>query len=173
MSSHARPPSFDAFVRSRYSSLVRYAYTLTAGDPDPEDVIQDVLLKVLAHWDKLDNPEAYIRVAASREVFRRRRRWRERRAEAFDELLMVQEHQSLTALYEQRDLAVRLMRSLPPKQRVVISLRYLYDMDEGEVARMLGIAIGTVKSQTARGLRTLRERPDFIAEYSPRRQPNA
>jgi RNA polymerase sigma factor (sigma-70 family) len=48
------------------------------------------------------------------------------------------------------------VRALPPRQRAVIVLRYYLDLSEAETAETLGCAIGTVKSQAARALTTLR-----------------
>ena len=49
------------------------------------------------------------------------------------------------------------LRRLTPKQRAILVLRYFEDYSEAQTAELLGIAIGTVKSQTAVSLRRLRE----------------
>ena len=50
----------------------------------------------------------------------------------------------------------RLLDLLPPRQRAIVALRFLDDLPVSEVGRLLGVADGTVKSQTARALDTLR-----------------
>ena len=65
-------------------------------------------------------------------------------------------------------LLVRALSVVPPKQRAVLVLRYWNDMSVDEVAAALRCSAGTVKSQAARGLATLRQRlgPHF-AEFQP------
>ena len=56
-----------------------------------------------------------------------------------------------------RDLLLRSLATLPPRQRAVLVLRYFEDLSEAETAVLLGCSVGTVKSQAARGLARLRE----------------
>jgi RNA polymerase sigma factor (sigma-70 family) len=55
------------------------------------------------------------------------------------------------------DRVVRALRTLPPRMRAVLVLRYFDDMTEADVAKALRCSTGTVKSQTSRGLARLRE----------------
>jgi RNA polymerase sigma factor (sigma-70 family) len=67
-----------------------------------------------------------------------------------------------------RALLVRAPATVPPRQRAVLVLRYWDDMGVDEVAAVLGCSVGTVKSQAARGLVTLRQRlGPHLAELSP------
>ena len=56
-----------------------------------------------------------------------------------------------------RDLLLRGLAALPPRQRAVLVLRYFEDLSEAQTALMLGCSVGTVKSQAARGLARLRD----------------
>lgn len=58
---------------------------------------------------------------------------------------------------DDRDVLWSALRSLPPKQRSAVVLRYYLDLSEVEAARVLQVSVGTVKSQTARGLVKLRQ----------------
>lgn len=64
--------------------------------------------------------------------------------------------------FEERDALWRSIRSLPPRQRACVVLRYYEDLTEQETAATLGCSVGTVKSQTSRALSRLRRR--FIDE---------
>ena len=61
---------------------------------------------------------------------------------------------------EDRDLLVRGLADLPPRQRAVLVLRYFEDLTEAQIAAVLGCTAGTVKSQAARGLARLRAAVD-------------
>ena len=50
------------------------------------------------------------------------------------------------------------VQTLPPKQRSVVVLRYYEQLSEAEIADVLGISVGTVKSQASRALAALRAR---------------
>jgi RNA polymerase sigma factor (sigma-70 family) len=56
----------------------------------------------------------------------------------------------------ERDVVVRALRRLPVRQRAVLVLRYYDDLPEADVADILGVSVGTVKSHAARGLERLR-----------------
>ena len=56
----------------------------------------------------------------------------------------------------------QFLAGLPPRQRAVVVLRYYEDLSEREIAEVLGIAPGTVKSQCSSALRTLRARLDQV-----------
>jgi RNA polymerase sigma factor (sigma-70 family) len=62
------------------------------------------------------------------------------------------------------DLVVRALHQLPPRMRAVLVLRFFDDMTEADVARALRCGVGTVKSQTSRGLARLRE---LLADFAP------
>ena len=63
-----------------------------------------------------------------------------------------------TQLAGERDAMWTLVQSLPPKQKAAVVLRFYEDLSEAETARILGVSVGTVKSQTSRAVAHLRER---------------
>ncbi len=69
---------------------------------------------------------------------------------------------------DDRHVLVAALAKLPPGQRAVIVLRFAEDLSEAQTARALGCSIGTVKSQAARGLRTLRQDATLLPETDSR-----
>jgi RNA polymerase sigma-70 factor (sigma-E family) len=145
---------FQEFVASRRQALLRTAYLLTGSHEDAEDLVQVALVRCVPHWKRIaDRPEPYVRQVLTRESVRRwrRRRWRETTTG------QVPERQSTTPDLDERDALRRALGALAPRQRAVIVLRYYEDLTEKETASVLGIAVGTVKSQARDGLARLRE----------------
>ena len=144
--------SFEAFVIARRGALLRTAYLLTGNDADAEDLVQTTLLKAVPAWARiLDHPEPYVRRILARESVsrHRRRRWREVATADVPETAVVADPTDKESLR-------RSLLTLAPRQRAVIVLRYYEDLTERETAEVLGISVGTVKSQTRDALARLR-----------------
>ena len=145
---------FEQFVAARQAALLRTAYLLTGHHQDAEDLVQVALVKAVPHWDRLaGDREAYVRRILVREnVSRwRRRRWREVTAAA------VPEHPAGAGADHDDLLALRsALAALAPRQRAVVVLRYYEDRTEAETADLLGVSVGTVKSQARDALARLR-----------------
>jgi RNA polymerase sigma factor (sigma-70 family) len=130
---------------------------LLVGDRDVADeVTAEVFAKVLPKWrtGDLDKPLDYLRRAVVNEVRSRfRRRSNERRA-----LVRYAARQNLESDSNQAESIVVLtaLALLPARQRAVVALRYHDDLSEADVARVLGISIGSVKTHASRGLAQLR-----------------
>jgi RNA polymerase sigma-70 factor (sigma-E family) len=150
--------AFREFVEGSWHRLLRTAYLLTGDHGAAEDLLQTALMRAYRHWGRIrrdDAPEVYVRrvlvntnISASR-----RRRLREHTTAVVPEPRGVRDHQDTYAV---RDELWRAVRTMPPRMRAVLVLRYFDDMSEAEVAEALGCAVGTVKSQISRGLARLR-----------------
>jgi RNA polymerase sigma-70 factor (sigma-E family) len=149
----ATPDGFAEFVVARQAALLRTAYLLTGQAQDAEDLVQTTLVKVVPQWRRISgNPEPYVRrVLVNAHISRgRRRRWREHATDVLPEVLSDDPDRAEL-------LAVRdALRTLAPRQRAVLVLRYYEGLSEAEIAATLGIAPGTVKSQARDGLARLR-----------------
>ncbi|BEP12084.1 SigE family RNA polymerase sigma factor [Acidothermaceae bacterium B102] len=147
---------FEAYVRGRGPALYRLAYLLV-GDPyDAQDLVQDVLGSASLRWAKVraaDNVDAYLRRAICNAAASR---WRQR-VRRPERLGPLPERPAPAGIdLELRDEVLALLRRLPRGQREVLVLRYYEQLTEAETAGVLGIAVGTVKSQASKAAATMR-----------------
>lgn len=146
--------SFEDFVLARSGALWRSAWLLTGDSHLAEDLVQDALFRSHQAWPRVgsDGFEAYVR----RVVFTTYLGWRRRRS--FHErpsAILPDRTAPVADPGARRDLIVALA-DLPAGQRAVVVLRYFEDLTEMQTAEVLGVSVGTVKSQTSRALAALR-----------------
>ncbi|MCT2585060.1 SigE family RNA polymerase sigma factor [Actinophytocola gossypii] len=160
---------FTDFVAHRSPALLRTAYLLCGGDhAAAEDLLQEVLERVYPRWRRIrDRAEPYVRAAL---VNAATNRWRRRSRRVAETPLVWDGPHPAVAGPEQhvldRDRVVRALATLPPRMRAVLVLRFFDDLSESDTAAALRCGVGTVKSQTSRGLARLRE---LMAEPTPQR----
>lgn len=150
---------FREFVATRSDALLRTAYFLTGDVHHAQDLLQTALLACARRWGRIrdrDQPEAYVR----RALYRHQVNWWRARARRPETLVAAapdrpagRDHAADTAL---RHGLIEALRTLPPRQRAVVVLRYYEDRSEAEVARLLDISLGTVRSQASKALAKLR-----------------
>jgi RNA polymerase sigma-70 factor (sigma-E family) len=155
-----RTGDFEEFVAARSAALWRSAYLLTGDRHRAEDLLQTALVKAWRKWDSIarrEAAEAYVRAAlVTTYTDWWRRRWN---GEVATEHLPERPAEVADAAVR-RDVLSALAR-LPRGQRAVIVLRFFDDLTERQAAEALGVSVGTVKSQTAKALATLRTSPLF------------
>jgi RNA polymerase sigma-70 factor (sigma-E family) len=147
---------FREFVTARFESLRGLAY-LTCGDwAAAEDAVSISLAKLYLRWRKVDSPHTYAcRMVVRAAIDEARRPWRRERAAGHD-----LPEQATPDAAERVDERMRLRGALlrvPPGQRAILVLRFYEGLSVEQAAAALGLREGTIKSQTARGLATLRE----------------
>ncbi|MGI5273101.1 SigE family RNA polymerase sigma factor [Nonomuraea sp. CA-218870] len=162
-----RNDSFREFVVDHQQALMRTAYLLTGDAHQAEDLLQNVLLKVLGRWSRLarvEHPEAYARKAlVNQHISWRRRRVRSEFPTAEPPDRPYSSEDSTVARLVMR----RALMRLPPRQRAVIVLRYYEDRTERETAELMNCSVGTVKSQAHYALARLRElAPDLAPKLT-------
>lgn len=148
---------FAALFDAHHQRAVRLAYLLVSDASLAEDIAAEAFAKVYVQWRRgqVRDPAAYLRRAVVNEANSRlRRRYLERR-EAQRRTADSRGVRCLDDGAADRDEVWQALRRLPPRQRQAIVLRYYEDLTEAETAAALGCAVGTVKSQVARGLRRL------------------
>ncbi|TDB75670.1 SigE family RNA polymerase sigma factor [Micromonospora sp. KC723] len=150
---------FDSFVRARTPALLRSAYLLTGDQHLAEDLVQSALARTHRSWSRLHdtgNAEAYTR----KTMYHLQVSWWRRRRVAESvtgELPEPRRHDGDFASQTSLRLTLRAaLARLSAKQRAVLVLRFFEDRSEAEAAEMLGVTVGTVKSQTSKALAKLR-----------------
>jgi RNA polymerase sigma-70 factor (sigma-E family) len=147
---------FAEFVGARWPALYRLAYLLTASPTGADDLLQTSMEKAYVRWSRIggmEYVEAYVRrIIANTYVSGRRRAWVDE--EPYERL--PESASSAEGALLDRALLWPLVCALPARQRAVIVLRYYEDLSEADIAATLGCAPGTVKSQSAAAMRSLR-----------------
>lgn len=158
-----------AYAAASLPRLIRIARNLTRDDEDAEDLVQDTLVKVMTHWERVsasEGPDAYVRkvmvntfvsgkrLKSSTEVVSHELVTAERYAVGADFVQGQADHDELWAA----------LATLTRTQRAVLVLRYYEDLPDREIAEILGCGQSTVRSTAFRALATLRER---LADLPP------
>ena len=160
---------FAAFVRARTPALLRTAFLLTGDQHLAEDLVQSALVRTHRAWRRIgaaDHAEAYTRRAMYhlQVSWWRRRRVPESLSAAPPEPRGCRTGRDRPG---RRPVgAARALRRLSAAQRAVLILRYFDDCSEAEAAQVLGVRVGTVKSQTNKALVRLRVvAPELTRHY--------
>jgi RNA polymerase sigma factor (sigma-70 family) len=142
--------SFDDVFRRESDAMVRVAYLMVRSAPQAEEIVQDAFTRLLERWDRIPQPGAYLRtcvVNGCKDALRRR---------ALERRRAVSEPARHPVDLEVDHLGDALA-ALPVKRRAAIVLRYYDGLSEAEIAKVLRVRPGTVKSLVHRGLLQLRE----------------
>ncbi|MFF1873495.1 SigE family RNA polymerase sigma factor [Streptomyces sp. CB03911] len=150
------PADFLEFAHARSDQLFRTACLLTGDRHLAEDLVQETLAKMYRSWSRIDRtqaPVAYAHTVLARTFVshRRRRSARERPVGSLPE--------DAAGVLDDPELRLTLLDGLarlPPKDRVVLVLRYWEDRPVEETARMLQIGQGAVRTRSLRALAKLR-----------------
>ncbi|GAA3078531.1 SigE family RNA polymerase sigma factor [Streptosporangium carneum] len=146
---------FREYVVARGPALLRAAYQLTGHPNDAEDLLQAALFKTYLAWDRIQDHtalDAYVRRAMVNINISwwRRRKLEEYPSEEIPEPVLAGGPGHLPEQVEQA------LDRLPNRMRTAVVLRYYEDMTEPEIAKALGISVGTVKSTVSRAMARLR-----------------
>jgi len=155
--------AFDGLLRDIAPLLLRYVTRVTTDATLAEDVVQETLIVIVRKIQWLDDPSLFRAWAyriASREAFRALRK---RRAVIFEP---IDEHFASVDVAIDPWLSERLTKSLErlsPASRAVLTLHYLEERPLSEIAAILDLTVGTVKSRLAYGLAQLRKLPAWCS----------
>jgi RNA polymerase sigma-70 factor (sigma-E family) len=147
---------FVDFVRASSPRLLRLAWLLAGSAPAAEDLVQEALARVYVRWGRLEEGgrHAYARrVVVNLHTDTRRRRSRETLSDVIPDAGV----EDTTERSADAERLRRALAHLPSRERQCVVLRHHGDLSEREVADLLRVSVGTVKSSTSRGLARLRE----------------
>ena len=166
----ADPAQFTSFVRQHSTTLLRAAFLLTGNRLEAEELVQDTLVRLYPNWGRVaaaEVPLAYVRRSLTNNFLNGRRR-----RSAGDLLFAEPPEQSYEPEFgnqlSDRQLVRRLLDSLPPRQRAVLVLRFFDDLEDTEIASIIGCRRGTVRSIISRSLQQLRAETEQPAASRPR-----
>ncbi|HEY6495319.1 MAG TPA: SigE family RNA polymerase sigma factor [Trebonia sp.] len=148
----------SALYQAHALGLVKLAVLMTGDQPTAEDVVQDAFLGLYRRWPTLrdaDKALGYLRSSVlngCRSVHRVRFR---RQGVTLDPPDPVDSAEAEAMLGEAHREVLAALRRLPRRQREAVVLRYYLDMTEQQAAKAMGVAPGTVKSATSRGVAAL------------------
>jgi RNA polymerase sigma-70 factor, sigma-E family len=153
----AEEEEYREYVVARLDRLRRTAYLLCRDWHTADDLVSITLARLYRTWRRakqMENLDAYVRAMLTNAFLDEGRRpWR--REEATTTLPEQAATSPYPAVVDRAALA-DLLTALPRRQRAIVVLRFYCDMSVAEVAQLLGVSEGTVKSQAARGLEILR-----------------
>ncbi|MEU8516699.1 SigE family RNA polymerase sigma factor [Kitasatospora sp. NPDC048722] len=150
---------FHDFFERHYAELARLAHLLTGETDAADDLAADALIALWQRWDRLraaDHPLAYARgVVANMARARIRSAVRERRRVLLFWTRSPEktEGPDVAAVLDVRAALARL----PFRKRACVVLRHAFDLSEKDTAAALGISVGTVKSQSSKGMAELEQ----------------
>ncbi len=151
---------FSEYFAARRELVRRTAYLMCGDWHWADDLAQAAFIRLAANWHRIRDPQAvdaYLRTCLIRAYLSETRRvWRRRERTVADlpDLAGSDDDAEVTA---RRMAFAEALRQVPPRQRVTLICRFYQGLDVAETAATLNCSEGTVKSQTARGLASLRQ----------------
>jgi RNA polymerase sigma-70 factor (sigma-E family) len=153
----AQEQDYVDYVAARLPALRRLAYALSGNQHHADDIVQEAITKLYLHWRRASaatNIDGYVRTIVLRTYLDEKRRgWSSR------VLLSAnppERHAATGTDPEDRTVLRLALRQVPPRQRAVLVLRFMFDLSVEEVASTMNCSLGTVKSQTSHGVAAMR-----------------
>ncbi|MFD6226815.1 SigE family RNA polymerase sigma factor [Streptomyces sp. NPDC060232] len=157
--SSASEAEFTAYVQERRAALFATAFHLTGDRYEAEDLLQSALFSTYRAWDRISDKAAvggYLRRTMTNLHISA---WRRRKLNEYptEELPETASDTDAMRGTELRAVLWQALTRIPEPQRTMLVLRYYEGRTDPEIAEILGISVGTVKSSIWRSLRRLRE----------------
>jgi RNA polymerase sigma-70 factor (sigma-E family) len=154
-------PSFEQLYQRMWWPMLCVAYALIDDTSSAEDVVQDAFTALHRRWTALSTPAAaagYLRVSVvngARSVLRKRRITR--RSQHLIDDVPTDSADAPALLLADHQLVRAALARLPDRQREVLTLRYVAELSDLEIAAATGLSHGGVRSAASRGLAALRQ----------------
>lgn len=151
--------ALDELLQCVQEPLYRYVVSLVGSRTLAEDILQEVFILIYRQLGWLREPKVFRPWAyriATREAFKQLKRERRWTDASVDETALEEMPTPVNNSITPEQIS-QLVEQVSPASRAVIALHYLHDMQLDEVADVLGVALGTVKSRLAYGLGSLRK----------------
>ena len=171
------PDRFEAFISPRLKTMYRVAYRFCGSVVDAEDLVQDVVIKLMSRIDELealDNPDAWLGRVIYRQFVDQRRYQQRQRTVSFsvvgpgddplgfmEDSFVAEDTSSPDHRFQQSQLHISVAQVLgcfTAEQRALLVLADMESMPLHDVAEIMGIPVGTVKSRLHRTRGLLRDR---------------
>ncbi len=148
---------FVEYVRARQHTLLRGAYLVCADLPAAEEMLEAALVRLAGTWDEVRDEQPDIEVR--RLLYRAAVSWPDRDGRSLPdevgEAMEPEEPQAAGDASQRRDV-LHALHGLTPMQRAALVLRHLEDRTEGDIARILGVSVATVRRETDEAVTRLR-----------------
>ncbi|MCW5954158.1 MAG: SigE family RNA polymerase sigma factor [Propionibacteriaceae bacterium] len=149
--------TFEGFVAAHGRTLGGFALLITGDPHDAQDTLQEVLIGLYPKWQRVagqGDPLAYVRRSIINRHLSARRKLRR---------LVALDHSRIPAtdpmpMVDGRDWAIRLIGTLPERQRVAVVLRVMEEREFAEIADVLGVSEANARKIVSRGMAALRAR---------------
>ncbi|SDO62521.1 RNA polymerase sigma-70 factor, sigma-E family [Nakamurella panacisegetis] len=151
---------FEQFLDSELDALARYARAISGDREQAHDILAEAMIKTQKAWPRInhaENPVAYVRRIITNTLISQQRSWVSRHifttrtGELPDTAVAAG-----SATLETRDELDQRLRTLAPRQRAALVLRYYLDLDDEAIAAELQCSVSSVRSYISRGLSALR-----------------
>ncbi|MCL2092321.1 MAG: endolytic transglycosylase MltG [Micrococcales bacterium] len=164
-----RDEEFTSFMVEALPTLTRAAWCLAGDEHRAADLVQQALVSTYVAWSRVRDPLSYVRRSMTNQWFNSTRNGR-REVLAVPQEMPENGQADPTEAVAERDRLARALARLGARQRRVVVLRHVKGFSEKEVAEMLGVSVGTVKSTSSRGLGRLRaalEEESLMSDSAP------
>ena len=155
----------DKYIALYQHDLTRLCISLCRNIPDSDDLYQDTWLKVMRKYEQYDENRPFDKwlfsVCVNTYKDSQRAFWRKKQvgfqSDEEKEFFLNSVPDCNTSNIEDYVALRKSVDNLPPKQKIVINLIYFKDLSEADVAEILKIPVGTVKSRLHKAKKLLKE----------------